>query len=87
MVSEMITITNKSGIHARPASELAKVAMKCSSNVIIRVGDREVNPKSILNLMAAAIKNGTQVLVECSGESEKEDLVNILNAISGGLGE
>lgn len=87
MISEKITITNKSGIHARPASELAKVAMRCNSDVIIRVGEREVNPKSILNLMAAAIKNGTEVIVECTGDTEKEDLVMVLDAIAGGLGE
>lgn len=87
MVSKKVTIINKSGVHARPASILAKTAMKCTSEIVIKVGDRNVNPKSVINLMAAAIKNGTQVEVECTGENEKEDLQVIIDLINSGLGE
>lgn len=87
MVSEKVTVVNKSGVHARPASELAKVAMKCRSDVFIRVGERMVNPKSVLNLMAAMIRCGTEVEVECSGETEQEDLRTIVDFIASGLGE
>ncbi len=87
MVSQKVTVTNKSGIHARPAGELVQIASKCSSDIVIRVGDKSVNPKSILMLMAAAIRCGTEITVECSGEAEKEDLKKIIDAIAGGLGE
>jgi phosphocarrier protein HPr len=87
MVSQATTVINKSGIHARPAGELSKVASKCDSDIIIKVGERNVNPKSILNLMAAAIRCGTDIVVECTGETETEDLKKIIDAIAGGLGE
>lgn len=87
MVSQNITVINKSGIHARPASELAKLASKCNSDVAIKVGERKINPKSILNLMAAAIRCGTEIEVECNGETEKEDLKILIDAIASGLGE
>jgi phosphocarrier protein HPr len=87
MVSQKTTVINKSGIHARPASELAKVCSKCDSDIIISVGEKRLNPKSILNLMAAAIRCGTDIVVECTGETEKEDLEKILDAIASGLGE
>ncbi|WP_313134341.1 HPr family phosphocarrier protein [Anaerocolumna sp.] len=87
MVSKKVIVKNKSGLHARPASELAKTAMKCNSDVTIKVGERKVNPKSILNLMAAAIKCGTEITVECTGDTEKEDLSAIISSIENGLGE
>lgn len=87
MVSQNITLTNKSGLHARPASELAKVASKCKSDIIIKVGEKNINPKSVLNLMAAAIRCGTEITVECTGETEEEDLKTIIDAIESGLGE
>lgn len=87
MVSQKTTVINESGIHARPASELAKVCSKCDSDIIISVGEKRINPKSILNLMAAAIRCGTDIVVECTGETEKEDLEKIIDAIAGGLGE
>jgi phosphocarrier protein len=87
MVSQKVTVKNASGIHARPASELVKVCTKCNSDIVIGVGERRLNPKSILNLMAAAIRCGTEIVVECTGETEEEDLKKIIDAIEGGLGE
>lgn len=87
MVAEKVTVVNKSGIHARPAGELAKLAMKCKSEVFIRVGEKKVNPKSVLNLMAAMIRCGTEIEVECNGETEKEDLKALVDFIASGLGE
>lgn len=87
MVSKIFTITNQNGLHARPAGELAKIASTCSSDIIMKVGERKINPKSILNIMAAAIRCGTEIEIECSGESEEEDLNKICTAIEQGLGE
>lgn len=87
MVSQKFVINNESGLHARPAGELAKVAMKCKSEVWLMVGERRVQAKSILNLMAAAIKKGTEIEVVCNGDNEAEDLKAIAEAIESGLGE
>lgn len=87
MVSQKITVNNASGLHARPAGELVKVCTQCSSNVTIVAGEKRINPKSILILMSAAIRCGTEITVECSGDNENEDLETIINAIAGGLGE
>ncbi|MDF2514329.1 MAG: HPr family phosphocarrier protein [Herbinix sp.] len=87
MVSQKVTVINPSGLHARPAGELVKVCTKCNSEVAIKVGERVINPKSILVLMSAAIRCGTEIEVECTGETEKEDMELIINAIASGLGE
>lgn len=87
MVSQKVTVMNQSGLHARPAGTLAKIAMKCSSQVSLLVGDRNVNPKSVLNLMAAAIRCGTEIEFQCDGENEAEDLKTLVEAVESGLGE
>lgn len=87
MVSKNVVVTNKSGLHARPAGELAKIAGKCDSDILIIVGEKQINPKSILNIMAAAIKTGTEITIQCTGESENEDLDTLVQAIESGLGE
>lgn len=87
MVSQNVVVKNASGLHARPASVLAKCASKCRSNVTIRVGEKTVQPKSVLNIMAAGIKCGTEIEVCCDGESEAEDLKTIVELIESGLGE
>lgn len=87
MVSQKVKVVNKSGLHARPAGELVKVASNCTSDVVIRVGEKSINPKSILTVMSAAIRCGTELVVECSGENEEEDLKLIVDVITNGLGE
>lgn len=79
MVSAKVTINNPQGLHARPAGVVAKVAGKCSSETILVHGDRRVQMKSILNIMAAAVKFGTEVEIECTGETEKEDLEELVS--------
>lgn len=87
MVSEKITVKNPSGLHLRPAGTLSNIAAKCPSEVTLVKGEKRVNPKSVLVLMAAGIKCGDEITVECSGETEAEDLKTIIDAIASGLGE
>lgn len=87
MVSQKIIVKNEAGIHARPAGILAQTAMKCKSEVWLMVGERKVQAKSILNLMAAAIKKGTEIEVVCEGEEEEEELKRLVEIIESGLGE
>lgn len=87
MVSQKLVIKNESGLHARPAGILAQAAGKCTSKVTIQVGDKTVQVKSILNLMAAAIKCGTEIELRCDGEDEVADLKTLVDLIESGLGE
>ncbi|MDL2296114.1 HPr family phosphocarrier protein [Lachnospiraceae bacterium OttesenSCG-928-E19] len=87
MVKQTITVTNKSGLHLRPATELSKIAGKLNSDITIIDGEKQINPKSTLILMSAGIKKGTTIEIQCEGETEEEDLQVMLDAIAGGLGE
>lgn len=87
MVSQKIVVKNKSGLHLRPAGELTKIAGRCTSEITLIKGEKRVNPKSVLILMSAGIMCGDEIIVECSGSTEEEDLKTIIAAIESGLGE
>lgn len=87
MIKQKVVIQNKSGMHARLAGELAKVAKSCDSEVLIFYGEKVINAKSVLNLMAAAMKQKSEVIVQCDGRTEEADLKIIVDAIESGLGE
>lgn len=87
MVSQKVTVKNPSGLHARPASVLAQAAGKCKSNVVILYGSKTIQAKSILNIMAAAIKTGSEIELQCTGETEEQDLQTLVALIESGLGE
>ena len=87
MVSKTLTVTNPSGLHLRPAGVLSQTAMKFKCDVIIECGDKKIVAKSVLNVMAAGIKCGTEINLICDGEDEADAMETISKAIESGLGE
>lgn len=78
MVTKIITIKSKEGLHARPASEIAKVATQYTSTVELDVNGKKYNAKSVLNIMSAGIKNSTQITLICEGVDEEKALNGIV---------
>lgn len=87
MVSKTLTVINPSGLHLRPAGVLSQTAMKFKSDVLLECGEKRIIAKSVLNVMAAGIKSGTEITVICEGEDEDEALKTVAEAIESGLGE
>lgn len=87
MVSKKVTIVNETGVHARPAGVLVQTAGKFKCKVQILFGDKTIQAKSILNVMAAGIKCGSEVELQCDGEDEAEALDVLVKLIESGLGE
>ncbi len=87
MASRFIEVVNPSGLHLRPAGVLCQVAMKFDSNIRIFYKSREVNAKSVLNIMASGIRQGSEIEVRCEGPDEEEALEAVCDIIGSGLGE
>ena len=87
MISKTITVVNPSGLHLRPAGVLSQTAMKFKCDVIIECGEKRIIAKSVLNVMAAGIKCGTEINLICDGEDEEAAMKTLTEAIEGGLGE
>lgn len=87
MVSKETKIVNPMGMHMRPAGMFAQAMMKYDSDVTLVFGDKEVNAKSIMNLMAACIKQGSEIEIRCSGDREEECLKAAVALVEAGLGE
>ena len=47
MKTEKIILKNETGLHARPASEIAKIASKYQCTINLIVNDKTYNAKSI----------------------------------------
>ncbi len=87
MVSKKVKVVNPSGLHLRPAGVLSQTSMKFKSNTIIESKEKTIIAKSVLNVMAAGIRRGTEINVICEGPDEEEALAAIVAAIESGLGE
>lgn len=87
MVKTDVKIINESGLHLRPAGVLTQTCIRFKSEIILYYGERKIIGKSVLNVMAAGVKKGSTVTVECNGSDEEEALQAVIEAISSGLGE
>ena len=65
-------ITDKEGIHARPAGALVKEAAAFPCSVTIAKGDKEVDAKRIFGVMGLGAKCGEEITVRTDGEKEDE---------------
>lgn len=78
MVSKIVTVKNESGLHARPASVLVKIASGFKSEFTIKMYGFHVNGKSILGVMTLAAECGAQMEVIFDGPDEDEALTRIV---------
>lgn len=74
MVEKKYTIKNAQGLHMRPAGLVTNSMMKFDCDVTMVVNGNNVNAKSIMNVMAACIKCGTDITLVCDGPQENEAL-------------
>lgn len=78
MITQNIILKNKEGLHARPATEIAKSALKYGCDIKFDVKGIEYDAKSVLNIMSAGIRDNTQIKIICNGADEKQALTDIL---------
>lgn len=72
VVETKVKITNRLGIHARPATLLVKTAKKYRSRIILVKDDMEVDGKSIIDIMILAAEPGSELIIRANGEDEEE---------------
>ncbi|MDN5354895.1 MAG: phosphocarrier protein HPr [Candidatus Cloacimonadota bacterium] len=71
MIKTKVTIKNKLGMHARPATMLVKAASKYRSDFKIIKGDMEINGKSIMGVMTLAAEQGSELELVADGVDEE----------------
>ena len=87
MLKKEFTIVNKLGLHARAAAVLVQLAGSFSSEITITKDKLTINCKSIMGVLMLAAAQNTSIVVEITGEDEKEALDALGNLIEDGFGE
>ncbi|MDF2544661.1 MAG: Phosphocarrier protein of system [Herbinix sp.] len=72
MFENKVKINNKTGLHARPASDLTNLCQKFESDIKIITEEGEINPKSIISILAGGVYQGMEVTLLVEGADEKE---------------
>ncbi|MGX8700504.1 HPr family phosphocarrier protein [Caproiciproducens sp.] len=81
MLERTVTVTNKTGLHARPAGGLVKLAQKYDSSVTILFGDKIINAKRIFSVLGGVIVTGSTITLRIEGADEDRAMAEIAEYI------
>lgn len=82
-----IQVVNAQGLHARPCHAIVSKALSFQSELAIRKGTRQVNGKSILELMTLSAGPGTELELVARGNDAEALLTAVAALFEGCFGE
>lgn len=71
MVERKVVLKNKTGLHARPASELVAFAKELPCKVYIEKDGKKAAADSILQLLTLGAREGSELTLSAEGEGAK----------------
>lgn len=87
MVTQKIIVSNEQGLHMRPATMFSAAVTPFDADVKISFNGNLYDGKSVMMLMAACIKCGDEIEIQCVGTDEKAALEKAIELVESGLGE
>ena len=67
-----VTLPDEVDLHARPAADFVRAAMRFESDVRVGAGEREADAKSLLTVLALGAKRGTVLRLSAKGPDATE---------------
>ena len=86
-MEQKVVISNKTGIHARPASVFVQTAAKFKSKVKVSAKGKTVDAKSILMIMSMGLVKGTEITIVADGPDEADAAKALKDLVASKFGE
>lgn len=77
-----VALPNDVALHARPAANFVKTAMRFRSRVTVGINGKTANAKSILAVLALGAVGGTQLKLSAHGEDADAALDALATCVS-----
>ncbi len=72
MTERMVKITNRAGIHARPAALIVQTASRFACKLWLEKGGDKINAKSIMGIITLGASYGTPIRILADGSDEED---------------
>lgn len=79
MTEKIVTIINRAGIHARPASIIVAKTQAFKSSIHFEQGTNRINAKSILGIITLGAAYNSKIKIIVNGEDEVEAVEALAN--------
>lgn len=86
-VTTHVSVTNRYGLHARPAAEFVKLASRYRSEVWVEKDGLEVNGKSIMGVLMLAAELGSKLRLRVVGDDADAASAALAHLIEHGLAQ
>jgi phosphocarrier protein HPr len=87
MLSREVVVVNTSGLHARTAAMVSKIAQKAVSRVWLSRDDITVDASSVIDILTLACEKGTAVRLRIDDPLDLGILEDIQRLVESGFGE
>jgi phosphotransferase system HPr (HPr) family protein len=82
-----VTLLNKVGLHARPASKFVQMAARFTSTIMVRHRERTGNAKRMLDILKLSAGGGAEITISAEGEDAEAALAALTALIAEKFGE
>ena len=85
-----IVVSNKLGLHARPAMQFVDVANQFTSSVMVKKGGEEpceADGKSVMQMIILAATEGTPLTIDATGDDAEKAIDELVALFESKFGE
>ena len=86
-LERIFVVTNKLGLHARPAAVFVQTANRFEASVEVEKEDLKIDGKSIMGIMTLAAEKGSLITVRATGKDAAAALEALAKLIESNFGE
>jgi phosphocarrier protein len=83
----LVEVCNRQGLHARPCHAVVSIANRFGGELRVSFGGRDVNAKSILELMTLNAAYGAVLELRARGDGAEAIVDELASLIGSGFGE
>jgi phosphocarrier protein len=87
MVEHTITVSNRAGIHARPAALIVQAAKDFKSTIYLEKGHDRINGKSIIGVLTLGAAYGTLIKIIAEGDDAEQAIETMTRLFESGFEE
>lgn len=88
VIERDFTLTNASGLHARPAALFVQTVQRFpGTEVFVKKGPKEVSARSLISVLSLGASSGSGISVRCTGPQEAEAMAALAGLIESGFNE
>lgn len=86
-LSRKVKVKNALGLHARPATVIAKLLQGTASSVSFTYRRESVNARSIMSVLMLAATKNSQITIDIDGRDAEEIMKRLIDAFENKFGE